>query len=484
MARFFVISSLIFGLAFVGCGSGSMDVTQISGAENPVEQINQLDRALSESRKNHLNSLSPSWFSKAEAYLRQAKDYRKRGKRADSILESVARGKASLKKAQVVSRLAKTAIPKAIKAREDALRAGAARFTREYGETEAEFLDLTRAIESNDLREAQSEESNVATKYRHLELQAIRESTLGEVERLISKSRAMGAEQITPKSLAKAERALDEADEFVSKHRYNKEQVRDKAERALFHARRLRHLTREGLQVQKMRPEAIVLWIETMLHRIGSKAGAPDMRDQPFPTQVKNIDGSVFAVKADHKFLAEETKVQKTQIAKMKERIASLEGRTREEQAAKERLETRQKFLQLFGTVRASYSSREADVYRRGEQLLIRLKSIDFPVGKHLIMPENYSILSKVQQSIRVFGEPRVVIEGHTDSTGSESLNEHLSQRRAEAVRDYFLANRTLPPKKIMAVGYGSERPVASNKTAKGRALNRRIDIVIEPRKK
>ena len=79
------------------------------------------------------------------------------------------------------------------------------------------------------------------------------------------------------------------------------------------------------------------------------------------------------------------------------------------------------------------------------------------------------------------FGEPDVIIGGHTDSTGSENLNEHLSQQRADAVRQYFVANETLPYEKIIAVGYGSMRPIASNATQSGRAMNRRIDVLITP---
>ena len=94
---------------------------------------------------------------------------------------------------------------------------------------------------------------------------------------------------------------------------------------------------------------------------------------------------------------------------------------------------------------------------------------------------KNYELLSKVQQSIRTFGEPDVLIEGHTDSTGSDEVNEHLSQQRAEAVREYLVANRTLPYDRIMAVGYGSMRPLASNETAEGRAINRRIDVIVKP---
>ena len=65
--------------------------------------------------------------------------------------------------------------------------------------------------------------------------------------------------------------------------------------------------------------------------------------------------------------------------------------------------------------------------------------------------------------------------------TGSDEVNEHLSQKRAEAVREYLVANRTLPYDRIVAVGYGSMRPLASNETIEGRAINRRIDVILKP---
>jgi outer membrane protein OmpA-like peptidoglycan-associated protein len=113
--------------------------------------------------------------------------------------------------------------------------------------------------------------------------------------------------------------------------------------------------------------------------------------------------------------------------------------------------------------------------------LVIRLKAIRFPVGKSFLMPENYALLSRVQKAIEAFDEPQVVVEGHTDSTGSREVNEKLSRERAEAVEEYLVANRTIDAKNIAAVGYGPGRPLAPNETREGRAINRRIDLIIKP---
>jgi outer membrane protein OmpA-like peptidoglycan-associated protein len=230
-----------------------------------------------------------------------------------------------------------------------------------------------------------------------------------------------------------------------------------------------------------MQPEQRALFFEEHLHKIAQKLAAPDMRDQPFDTQVENIVGTIAALQQDRSFMIDRAKSQRNEIDGLKKRIAKLEGQTQAEREVKERLLAERRFNELFNQVQGYFEPREAETYKMGNQLVIRLKGIQFPVGKSVILPKNYTLLSKVQRAIRTMGDVDVVIEGHTDSTGSSELNEHLSEQRADAVRQYLVANETLSYDKIIAVGYGPIRPIAPNKTAAGRALNRRIDLIITP---
>jgi OOP family OmpA-OmpF porin len=109
------------------------------------------------------------------------------------------------------------------------------------------------------------------------------------------------------------------------------------------------------------------------------------------------------------------------------------------------------------------------------------MRGIQFPSEQATLTPENYVLLSKVQQAIQTFGQPIVTIEGHTDTTGSAQTNQELSQKRAEAVKTYLVANKTLPENRIRAIGYGPNRPLAPETTPEGRAMNRRIDVLITP---
>ena len=148
----------------------------------------------------------------------------------------------------------------------------------------------------------------------------------------------------------------------------------------------------------------------------------------------------------------DKVKTLQSEIDTKNSQLADLQGKSRKQQIVQERLAAEKRFNELFIEVQNLFSPDEAEVYKKGDSLVIRLRTIQFPVGKSVIMPDNYPLISKIQQSIRTFGEPDVVIEGHTDSTGSNELNELLSQQRAESVRQYLLANKTLSYDRIVAV--------------------------------
>jgi OOP family OmpA-OmpF porin len=88
--------------------------------------------------------------------------------------------------------------------------------------------------------------------------------------------------------------------------------------------------------------------------------------------------------------------------------------------------------------------------------------------------------LNKVQGIVQGLNPESIVIQGHTDSVGSSATNEKLSQKRAEQVATYFEKNG-VNKDMVKTEGYGDQKPLSSNKTAAGRAENRRIDIIVTP---
>jgi outer membrane protein OmpA-like peptidoglycan-associated protein len=464
-------------LMLLACAGQQLEVKPIPKSENPQELINQLDNDIAIAYKNQLNVLAPTWFGKSNASLVAAKKGLEEGDQLSKILDDIATGRAQLVRAEEIARVSKTTLPNAIKARDLAREAGATTLGREYTDAEERFLSLTKAIEDNNLNYAQRNQAGVAEDFRGLELRAIKVRTIGEVRRLITDAEEKNMQKIAPQSYSAAEKKLAEADAFITQNPYQKEKMHRLAAEALFMAQRLHVIAEQSQKFKTMEPEQVTLWAEGFLYQASESLGAPDMRNQLFDKQHENILETISVQRADLNFMIENSK-------DLQQRITSLEGKTLEEHQENERLLAEKRFNEKLSSIQHFFKPEEAEVYKKQNQIIIRLKTMQFPVGKSVIMPNNYDLLSKVQRAIRTFGEPDVIIGGHTDSTGSEEVNEHLSQQRADAVRQYFVANETLPYEKIIAVGYGSMRPIASNATESGRAMNRRIDVIIAPEAK
>jgi outer membrane protein OmpA-like peptidoglycan-associated protein len=103
-----------------------------------------------------------------------------------------------------------------------------------------------------------------------------------------------------------------------------------------------------------------------------------------------------------------------------------------------------------------------------------------FASGKSTLLPAARDALDNVAAALKANPDRDIIIEGHTDSMGSTSFNEDLSQRRAVSVREYLI-EQGVPAEMIRARGRGEEEPVETNATAEGRANNRRVEIVLSP---
>jgi outer membrane protein OmpA-like peptidoglycan-associated protein len=104
------------------------------------------------------------------------------------------------------------------------------------------------------------------------------------------------------------------------------------------------------------------------------------------------------------------------------------------------------------------------------------LEGVNFETNKAVLLEGAGNILNRVAESLIAHPEVKVEVGGHTDADGSESYNMKLSQRRANAVRDY-LVKMGVPAAQLTAKGYGESTPVADNKTPDGKAKNRRVEL-------
>ncbi|WP_420456212.1 OmpA family protein [Rubrivirga sp.] len=109
---------------------------------------------------------------------------------------------------------------------------------------------------------------------------------------------------------------------------------------------------------------------------------------------------------------------------------------------------------------------------------LFRTTSVNFEFAQADLIPASTATLDVVADVLRRYPALRVEVGGHTDDRGSDATNDRLSQRRAESVASYLEASG-VAANRLSAVGYGERRPVASNETETGRALNRRVEFTV-----
>ncbi len=483
------------------CGAPKIQPAKVQMTDDPTAQLTELTSSVVDGRQKQFNVLSPDWFAKAGAALEEARKGMSLGESAAQVLENIAYGQAYLEKAEDYARVAKTVIGPAIDARNAANKVNVMEYAKDYQRVEDDFLSLTRSIEDGNVALAKNNHLRVAQAYSVLELRAIKDAALGEVRARLAKAEEDLAQKIAPVTLEVAKKSLAEADKFISEKRYESEQIQRKTAAAMFQAKRLEQVMIQSKKIDSVSSEASALWVEDLLQQTTVKLNAPDMRDQEWAVQLQNIHVSILTLQKDNLFLQKkiredratlEAKIKEKQqeIFDYKQQIASLEGESIEAQKARELLEAKERetnaqleaehrFQLRFVEVQKLFSKEQAEVYKQGHDLVIRLKAIRFPVGQSFITPDNYELLSTVRSAIHTFGEPDIVIEGHTDSTGSAATNERLSQQRADAVREYFVANQTIKPERVMSIGYGAERPLSKNDTQAGRTINRRIDVII-----
>ena len=131
--------------------------------------------------------------------------------------------------------------------------------------------------------------------------------------------------------------------------------------------------------------------------------------------------------------------------------------------------------------LRRSMQGTGVEVQRQGDDIkLIMPGNITFATDSAQISSGFYNSLNQLAASFRQYDQNTVEIVGHTDNTGSYQHNMNLSQRRAQSVADYLIAQGT-PAQRIFVRGVGPDQPVASNATAQGRQENRRVEINLRP---
>ena len=434
----------------------------------------ETDAAFERARDAEAPLLSPQNFSQAEKYLQRAESGLEKNRSIERIKEDLLEANRYLRAADEAGKLARVTFPTTLQSRTAALTAQAARLAPEqWEEAEEKFRRAASALEDGNVNRARDYSGDALSVYRAAELTAIQGAILNEARKLIAKARDERVERYAPKTLGRAEALVARAELDLEKSRNSTEAPRAMARDAEYAARHATHIATlaKALNDRELTFEETVLdWEQPLLDIAKALDSSTDVsngyvvvRDASL-ARIENLKGTGEA--------------QRAELDRLNLRVLDLEqslGITRERAAAGERRR------EQVDKLEALFARSEARILREGDNVIIRLIGLQFDTGQAVIQSNYFTLLRKIAEAADIFPGASMIVEGHTDSTGSETANLALSERRANSVRDYLLANTVLGASQVKAVGYGETRPIANNETTAGRASNRRIDVVIVP---
>ncbi len=451
--------------ALAGCSHGPV-TQEFPDTASATEEVQSLDRDVKAAREQQANVLAPKSFEQAQNSLDRAKKGQEKQKDAKDILHQVAEGRAYLNQANAFSQTARTNMDEVATARQQSITAGASTFfKKDFRSADDQLTEVTGDLENNNTGSVQAKRAQLQATYLELELRAIKQTNLGEARDTVAQAIKEGAKDYAPRSLAQTDKLILDNDAFIVANRHETEQLKTRSAVTKENADHLLKITRAAKSDKKTSPEELALRNESEQNLVTAKQKQVDAKQRQVVDTQNQLSDSKEALQDKKAELSEE------------------QGTVAELAAQRSKLVSDREFEKRYDQARAQFTDSEAEVYKQGNNLLIRLKGLEFPVSKSELRSGNFPLLAKVQAVIKDFGKSTVLIEGHTDSDGAKARNEKLSTARAQAVSAYLVSNNTVDQANIKAIGYGDQKPLASNKTAAGKAQNRRVDVIITPDK-
>jgi outer membrane protein OmpA-like peptidoglycan-associated protein len=484
---------LIWVFVLGGCSSGP-PIQEIPNTANVAEELQKFNADMNEAAADQVNVLSPRNFKEALASLEDAKTGLEKQYDSKDILYDVATGRAYLKRAQEVAALSHTNMEEVVIARQQAIASGAPwSFASDFDKADSTLRNVTADIEKNNMKSAEKNRSKLQASYLDLELQGIKKQHLGSAKLKIKKAIDEGAEKMAPQTLAVAEKNYKDTDAYVTANRHELGEIKYRAQVVNASADHLLKITEDSKNTKKTSPEELALSIESKQNKLTKKQkdlNAEQDISQSLTQEKLGLQKEVAEKQSDlmieqsvTESLAAENKELYNQADEKENDLAAEKAVTQSLGSANKALATEKDFNEKFEKARSKFTQDEAEVYKQGDMLTIRLRGLEFPSAQAALKNSDFALLGKVQRVIKEFNNSSVVIEGHTDSSGSKTKNAKLSKERAQAVRAYLLSIDAISPDKIQAIGSGDQKPLATNKTTLGRAQNRRVDVLIKVQK-
>jgi outer membrane protein OmpA-like peptidoglycan-associated protein len=300
-----------------------------------------------------------------------------------------------------------------------------------------------------------------------------------EARNAVAIAKAAGAQQYAPDSLTKAEDMLQRAEDY-----YQRKQGRTPIGTA---ARGASQMAEDARVLTLRRKEQEKLDAERRAHEEAQAKAEADARaaqDQAAQSQAQAAQAQAQAEEDSRRRAAAEqaqAQAQQEQAAALAAQQQAQAQTAAAQQAAALADQQRQEAIRQKEEMRARLLAQLNQVLQTRDTargLIVSMPDVLFDFNKYTLKPEARERLARISGIVLAYPDLKLQIEGYTDAIGSDEYNQTLSDKRAEAVRDYLVSSG-VSMNNVAAQGMGKADPIADNSTAAGRKLNRRVEMIV-----
>ena len=417
-------------LVVVLAGCSSLRQAELAAGNDPEKAIAEVTQLMEAAQQDQIDVLANEQFEKGSVYLDDAKRGLKQGDKPETVLENAAIAKALFEDARETAKPRQASASRILTARASALSAGVRNSDALVEQMLEIDHDLRRKTKQFSRSLSPEDFSTFQKQYLALEVKAVQFRELNGAKHAIAQAKDQDAKKLAPQTLQIASLDYETAMNMIDQS-----------------------------------PRSPALYKKSVVTALASA------------TLLTDVMNEIKGAKGTPENIALQIVTQKRALGEAQQSLQVKEGVLKKQEQELARASTQVRFQQAMDEARREISEDDALVYQQGNQLVFRLKRMNFPTGKAVIPETSKLLLSKVAAIIKKLDAETVTVQGHTDSVGSDTVNQKLSTERAKAVASYL--NSFRGGYKIQYIGYGESYPIASNETAAGRAVNRRVDLVV-----
>lgn len=298
---------------------------------------------------------------------------------------------------------------------------------------------------------------------------------LYEAENAMQIAQAAGANHYAADTFATAQTALENAEDADAHHHdrkmtitYAREAVQSAEDARIITIRKIKEEdeAREVQERQQAEQEAAA-----------QRAAAEQAAQQRAEAQEQAEQAAAQRAQAEAAAQEAQARAQEAAAARAQAEAQAAQAQQQAQAAQQQAQAAAQQAAQMRERLRQQLNE-VLETRETARGLIVNMPNVLFGFNKYDLKPEAREKLAKVSGILLAYSDLKVQVEGYTDSIGSDEYNQKLSEERADAVRDYLIA-QDVKPNDVSAEGYGKSHPIADNSTAAGRAENRRVQLVV-----